>query len=157
MAKNVINVKESNVMESDEVFDFIDDITDDQVYNSDIGGHSDADDAFHDFLFHNLESTTSTSSIRCMKRSLEDQDVIYDSDNSIADPNFNPNPKRTLQYEFSDEDEQPLSNLVFSHMIKHISIGLRYQFLVRNSRESISMSLVVLKYQLTLNHHLMYS
>lgn len=51
MAKNAITFENLNDMESDEVFDLIDGITDEQVYNSDIGGDSHADDAIADSSF----------------------------------------------------------------------------------------------------------
>ncbi|KAJ3619208.1 hypothetical protein MTP99_004910 [Tenebrio molitor] len=92
------------------VFEFIDSITDDQAFDSDLDGDSDADDNIPEL------SSSSAGTSRGTKRSLThiNEELDFDSDDSIADPDFHPNinPKPTTVYAFSSDNDEPLANAV---------------------------------------------
>lgn len=106
--KKTFNLEEIQNMDPNSVFDLIDGVLDDQAFDSDLGGDSDAED--------NIKTNTSLPSTSRGKRSYDvvDNESDYDSDDSIADPNFDPNPKKNTKVMFSssdEDDDEPLSNL----------------------------------------------
>lgn len=99
----------------DELFNFIEGITDEQAMDSDIGGDSEADDDIQSANL--LDKKTSVRKKRSFNETNSDFDD-FDSDDSVADPDFQIEKRRphiTADYEFSDEDELPLSNFIQSN------------------------------------------
>jgi hypothetical protein len=115
-SKTKINMEELGLAAPSLVFEFIDSITDDQTFDADLGGDSDADDNIPEL------SSSSAGTSRGTKRSLThiNEELNFDSDDSIADPDFDPNinPKPTTVYAFSSDDDEPLANAVPKSTLK---------------------------------------
>jgi hypothetical protein len=115
-SKTKINMEELGLAAPSLVFEFTDSITDDQTFDADLGGDSDADDNIPEL------SSSSASTSRGTKRSLThiNEELNFDSDDSIADPDFDPNinPKPTTVYAFSSDDDEPLANAVPKSTLK---------------------------------------
>lgn len=105
-----ISLEQMERMDPDTVFDLIDGVHDDQAFDSDLGGDSDAED--------NIEVNTSLPSTSRGKRTYADvnSEADEDSDDSIADPNFEPKPNKVPRVTFSssddEDDDEPLANLL---------------------------------------------
>ncbi|KAF5296072.1 hypothetical protein FQA39_LY12694 [Lamprigera yunnana] len=107
--KQILNLDK---LTSEEAYDLIDSITDDQAFDSDLGGDSDAEDDLPQF------SSPSSSTPRTLKRRFAkiDDCLDFDSDDSVADPDFDaitanrtyPNHDiTTLDYNDSSDDDEP--------------------------------------------------
>ncbi|KAF5280602.1 hypothetical protein FQA39_LY05250 [Lamprigera yunnana] len=105
--KQILNLDK---LTSEEAYDLIDSITDDQAFDSDLGGDSDAEDDLPQF------SSPSSSTPRTLKRRFAkiDDCLDFDSDDSVADPDFDaitanrtyPNHDiTTLDYNDSSDDD----------------------------------------------------
>lgn len=83
-------------MNSDDNFDLLNEITDNQATHSDVGGDSGAeDDLIYDTGKRNGEPSTSNTRTRSSDKQQEnaeseDDPTDYDSDDSIADPDYFP-------------------------------------------------------------------
>ncbi|KAJ3621702.1 hypothetical protein MTP99_003809 [Tenebrio molitor] len=122
-SKTKINMEELGRAAPSLIFEFIDSISDDQAFDSDLGGDSDADDNIPEL------SSSSAGTSRGTKRSVThiNEELDFDSDDSIADPDFDPhiNPKPTTVYAFSSDDDEPLTNAVPKSTLKETQ--QRYQ------------------------------
>lgn len=112
-SRDKINLEELSEQSASYINDFIDSICDDQAFDSDIGGDSDADDNIPDV------SVASSSGYTKRKNSSTGANEVldFDSDDSVADPDFEPHPTkrrsmRNIDYSFSSDDEEPLSKFV---------------------------------------------
>ncbi|KAB0800404.1 hypothetical protein PPYR_06144 [Photinus pyralis] len=104
----IINLVEFEKLSSAEQAQWLDSITDDQAINSDEGGDSDADD------FPEFTPLPANTSRRQTKRSFDEISGDFDSDDSVADPNFYPEQEacQVPAFDSSSDDDEPLVNLV---------------------------------------------